>query len=1124
MILVKFELLFLIGLMGLFLLSGCSQPGSAVLVRNVVDVNGLLGDINWADQNISISSALNWTELNQVIPWSDDNLAGIAWGKVTGVPAFVKEVDANTWFVKQEDGNAWYVKQVDGNVWYYKVNADVNTTGTIKGVQVCIGNDCQTSWPTGGAGITQGQLDANVYRILGDQTPWTDANVDNGITLTNLTQITTRSYSDLQNLPTIPDTASIDANVYKILEAQTPWQDANLSTDFNATFVKQVDGNAWYMGTAVFNGAWPVQDANLSTDFNRVFVRQIDGNKWYVFATTFNSMFPIQDANLSTDFNATFVKQVDGNNWYMGTTVFNNSWPVQDANLSTDLNATFVKQVDGNVWYVMAGVFNSTFPIQDANLSTDLNRVFVRQSDGNTWFYKVNADVNTTGTIRGVQVCIGVDCQTAWPTGGITQTQIDANIYAILETQFPLPDANVDGATKWNALIATFNSAWPVVDGNLPHIPSDASIDANVYDILEVQTPWVDANVVDSLTVDWTGLQNYPAACGAGQYVSTIGDTLTCGTPSGSGITQAQLDANIYAILETQVPWQDSNLSTDFNATFVKQVDGNKWYVFASTFNSAFPIQDANLSTDLNKVFVRQSDGNNWYMGTTVFNSAWPVQDANLSTDFNHVFVRQSDGNTWYYKVNGDVNTTGTVKGVQVCIGSDCKAAWPASSGITQEQIDANIYAILEALLPLTDANINDVAWGKITGEPDIPTELTIDANIWDILEALLPLTDANINDVAWSKITGEPEIPTDATIDANIWAVLEALLPLTDANINDVDWSKITGEPSIPSEANIDANVWEILEALLPLTDVNINDVDWSKVTGAPTIPVLNIPWADSNISSSATWNAKLDWTALNSIIPWVDANINGISWSKITGAPTIPVLVTPWADANISSAGLWIKWASLPVPWADANVADDITLTNLTQITTRNYSDLSGLPHITTKANIDENIFARLQAQVPWPDANIASSGLWIKWANLPVPWVDANISSAVTWNAKPTGAVFNAAFPVADANLSAAMQGKPTGAVFTGAWPVADANLAVRYTTAAVFNGLLPVGGIVDANIANDITLQSTKDVNISSLVATTGKTGVSIEADANRICFPSDCSGMRMDWNGTALTIS
>lgn len=32
----------------------------------------------------------------------------------------------------------------------------------------------------------------------------------------------------------------------------------------------------------------------------------------------------------------------------------------------------------------------------------------------------------------------------------------------------------------------------------------------------------------------WVNHNNYPAACGAGEYVSAIGDTLTCATPSGT--------------------------------------------------------------------------------------------------------------------------------------------------------------------------------------------------------------------------------------------------------------------------------------------------------------------------------------------------------------------------------------------------------------------------------------------------------------------------------------------------------------------------------------------------------------------------------------------------------------
>jgi len=34
---------------------------------------------------------------------------------------------------------------------------------------------------------------------------------------------------------------------------------------------------------------------------------------------------------------------------------------------------------------------------------------------------------------------------------------------------------------------------------------------------------------------NWTTIDNYPSGCGAGQYVSAIGDTLTCSTPAGTG-------------------------------------------------------------------------------------------------------------------------------------------------------------------------------------------------------------------------------------------------------------------------------------------------------------------------------------------------------------------------------------------------------------------------------------------------------------------------------------------------------------------------------------------------------------------------------------------------------------
>jgi hypothetical protein len=63
-------------------------------------------------------------------------------------------------------------------------------------------------------------------------------------------------------------------------------------------------------------------------------------------------------------------------------------------------------------------------------------------------------------------------------------------------------------------------------------------------------SPDSDAEVPDAITVSssgsvaWTALTSYPAACSAGQYVSTIGDTLTCGTPSMSTATTLDADAD----------------------------------------------------------------------------------------------------------------------------------------------------------------------------------------------------------------------------------------------------------------------------------------------------------------------------------------------------------------------------------------------------------------------------------------------------------------------------------------------------------------------------------------------------------------------------------------------------
>ena len=105
---------------------------------------------------------------------------------------------------------------------------------------------------------------------------------------------------------------------------------------------------------------------------------------------------------------------------------------------------------------------------------------------------------------------------------------------------------------------------------------------------------------------------------------------------------------------------------------------------------------------------------------------------------------------------------------------------------------------------------------------------------------------------------------------------------------------------------------------------------------------------------------------------------------------------------------------------------------------------------------------------------DQNITMDVNGVEWAalNSVVPWTDANIASAGTWNAKLD-------------------------------WP-----------------GLNLIFPLKDENVDNDLTIQTTKDLTV---IGPSGA-GVALKSDSNRICFPADCSGKRIDWNGTALVIT
>ena len=79
-----------------------------------------------------------------------------------------------------------------------------------------------------------------------------------------------------------------------------------------------------------------------------------------------------------------------------------------------------------------------------------------------------------------------------------------------------------NNSRRWKAVWGVLGNFTTLYEGGLP-----------------LSSKYVDRNT-------WTTIDNYPTACGAGQYVTTVGDTLTCATPTGTAALQPNINgANI---------------------------------------------------------------------------------------------------------------------------------------------------------------------------------------------------------------------------------------------------------------------------------------------------------------------------------------------------------------------------------------------------------------------------------------------------------------------------------------------------------------------------------------------------------------------------------------------------
>ncbi len=123
--------------------------------------------------------------------------------------------------------------------------------------------------------------------------------------------------------------------------------------------------------------------------------------------------------------------------------------------------------------------------------------------------------VNTSQTADIIQVRNSTDTATVFsvnPSGAVTATSFSGD------------GANLTDLNATNLTTGTVPSAR--ISGSYTGITGVGTITAGTWNGTSISDAYVDNNI----TVNWTGLQNYPTACSAGQAVTAVGDTLTCAT------------------------------------------------------------------------------------------------------------------------------------------------------------------------------------------------------------------------------------------------------------------------------------------------------------------------------------------------------------------------------------------------------------------------------------------------------------------------------------------------------------------------------------------------------------------------------------------------------------------